>query len=130
MCIRDRDTHGLPVEIEVEKKLGINSKKEIEEIGVEKFNQLCKESVMKYEDEWKRMTERIGFWIDLDNAYFTFKNEYIETIWWILKSMWDKELLYEGHKIVPYCPRCGTALSSHEVAQGYKDCLLYTSRCV
>jgi len=115
------DTHGLPVEIEVEKKLGINSKKEIEEIGVEKFNQLCKESVMKYEDEWKRMTERIGFWIDLDNAYFTFKNEYIETIWWILKSMWDKELLYEGHKIVPYCPRCGTALSSHEVAQGYKD---------
>ena len=115
------DTHGLPVEIEVEKKLGINSKKEIEEIGIEKFNQLCRESVMKYEDEWKKMTERIGFWIDLDNAYFTFENEYIETIWWILKSIWDKGLLYEGHKIVPYCPRCGTALSSHEVAQGYKD---------
>ena len=115
------DTHGLPVEIEVEKKLGINSKKEIEKIGVEKFNALCRESVMKYEDDWKKMTERIGFWIDMDNAYFTFKNEYIETVWWILKTIWDKSLLYEGHKIVPYCPRCGTALSSHEVAQGYKD---------
>lgn len=115
------DTHGLPVEIEVEKKLGINSKKEIENIGVEKFNRLCRESVMKYEDEWKRMTERIAFWIDLDNAYYTFKNEYIETVWWILKTIWDKGLLYNGHKIVPYCPRCGTALSSHEVAQGYKD---------
>ncbi|MCE5330285.1 isoleucine--tRNA ligase [bacterium] len=115
------DTHGLPVEIEVEKKLGINSKKEIEKIGIEKFNKLCRESVMRYEDEWKRMTERIAFWIDLDNAYFTFKNDYIETEWWILKTIWDKGLLYEGHKIVPYCPRCGTALSSHEVAQGYKD---------
>ena len=115
------DTHGLPVEIEVEKMLGINSKKEIENIGVEKFNKLCKESVMKYEDEWKKMTERIAFWIDMDNAYFTFKNEYIETVWWILKTIWDKGLLYEGYKIVPYCPRCGTALSSHEVAQGYKD---------
>jgi isoleucyl-tRNA synthetase len=115
------DTHGLPVEIEVEKKLGINSKKEIEKIGVEKFNRLCRESVVKYEDEWKRMTERIAFWIDLDNAYYTFKNEYIESVWWILKTIWDKNLLYEGHKIVPYCPRCGTALSSHEVAQGYKE---------
>ncbi|MDD5659054.1 MAG: class I tRNA ligase family protein, partial [Actinomycetota bacterium] len=115
------DTHGLPVEIEVEKKLGINSKKEIEKIGIEKFNKLCKESVMKYENEWKKMTERIAFWIDMDNAYFTFKNDYIETEWWILKTIWDKGLLYEGHKIVPYCPRCGTALSSHEVAQGYKD---------
>ncbi|MEI7616687.1 MAG: isoleucine--tRNA ligase, partial [Actinomycetota bacterium] len=115
------DTHGLPVEIEVEKKLGINSKKEIEKIGVEKFNRLCRESVIKYEDDWKRMTERIAFWIDLDNAYYTFKNEYIESVWWILKTIWDKKLLYEGHKIVPYCPRCGTALSSHEVAQGYKE---------
>src|SRR5450830_1348365 len=115
------DTHGLPVEIEVEKKLGINSKKEIEKIGVEKFNKLCRESVIKYEDDWKRMTERIAFWIDLDNAYYTFKNEYIETVWWILKTIWDKGLLYNGDKIVPYCPRCGTALSSHEVAQGYKD---------
>jgi len=120
------DTHGLPVEIEVEKMLGINSKKEIEKIGIEKFNKACKESVMRYEDEWKKMTERIGFWIDLDNAYFTFKNEYIETVWWILKNIWDKELLYKDYKIVPYCPRCGTALSSHEVAQGYKDIEDYT----
>jgi len=115
------DTHGLPVELEIEKKLGINSKKEIEKIGIEKFNKLCRESVMKYEVEWKKMTERIGFWLDMENAYFTFKNEYIETIWWILKTLWDKDFLYEGYKIVPYCPRCGTALSSHEVAQGYKD---------
>lgn len=115
------DTHGLPVELEIEKKLGINSKKEIESIGIEKFNKLCRESVMKYESEWKRLTERIGFWLDMENAYFTFKNDYIETIWWILKTIWDKNLLYEDYKIVPYCPRCGTALSSHEVALGYKD---------
>ncbi len=115
------DTHGLPVELEIEKKLGINSKDEIEKIGIEKFNRLCRESVMKYEEEWKKLTERIGFWLDMDNAYFTFKNEYIETIWWILKNIWDKDLLYEGHKIVPYCPRCGTPLSSHEIAQGYKE---------
>jgi len=115
------DTHGLPVEIEVEKQLGINSKKEIEKVGIEKFNALCKESVMKYEEHWKKMTERIGFWVDMDNAYFTFKNDYIETVWWILKTIWDKNLLYEDYKIVPYCPRCGTALSSHEVAQGYRD---------
>ena len=115
------DTHGLPVELEVEKQLGINSKKEIEEIGIEHFNHLCRESVMKYEEHWKRMTERIGFWIDMDDAYFTFKNDYIETVWWILKTIWDKDLLYEDYKIVPYCPRCGTALSSHEVAQGYEN---------
>jgi isoleucyl-tRNA synthetase len=115
------DTHGLPVELEVEKQLGINSKKEIDKVGIEKFNSLCKESVMKYEHHWKSMTERIGFWIDMDDAYFTFKNEYIETVWWILKTIWNKNLLYEDYKIVPYCPRCGTALSSHEVAQGYKD---------
>ncbi|MBM3707099.1 MAG: isoleucine--tRNA ligase [Actinobacteria bacterium] len=115
------DTHGLPVEIEVEKQLGINSKKEIEKVGVEKFNVLCKESVMMYEEHWKKMTERIGFWVDMDNAYFTFRNDYIETVWWILKTIWDKNLLYEDYKIVPYCPRCGTALSSHEVAQGYRD---------
>ncbi|MBM3699972.1 MAG: isoleucine--tRNA ligase [Actinobacteria bacterium] len=115
------DTHGLPVELEIEKQLGINSKKEIEKIGVEKFNHLCRESVMKYEQDWKKMTERIGFWIDMDNAYFTFKNDYIESIWHIFKIIWDKKLLYEDYKIVPYCPRCGTALSSHEVAQGYKD---------
>jgi len=115
------DTHGLPVELEIEKKLGINSKDEIEEIGIEKFNSLCRESVMKYEEDWKKLTERIGFWLDMDNAYFTFKDEYIETVWWILKSIWDRDLLYEGHKIVPYCPRCGTPLSSHEIAQGYKE---------
>ena len=115
------DTHGLPVELEIEKKLGINSKDEIEKIGIEKFNRLCRESVMKYEEEWKKLTGRIGFWLDMDNAYFTFKNEYIETVWWILKNIWDRDLLYEGHKIVPYCPRCGTPLSSHETAQGYKE---------
>ncbi|MDD5622914.1 MAG: class I tRNA ligase family protein, partial [Actinomycetota bacterium] len=115
------DTHGLPVELEVEKQLKINSKKEIEEIGIEKFNSLCRQSVMKYEEDWKKLTERIGFWLDMDNAYFTFKNNYIETVWWILKTIWDKNLLYEDYKIVPYCPRCGTALSSHETALGYSD---------
>jgi isoleucyl-tRNA synthetase len=109
------------VELEIEKKLGINSKDEIEEIGIEKFNRMCRESVMKYEEEWKKLTDRIGFWLDTDNAYFTFRDEYIETVWWILKTIWDKDLLYEGHKIVPYCPRCGTPLSSHEIAQGYKE---------
>ncbi|HEY4662641.1 MAG TPA: class I tRNA ligase family protein, partial [Candidatus Humimicrobiaceae bacterium] len=115
------DTHGLPVEIEVEKELKINSKKEIEKIGIEKFNSLCRQSVMRYEEDWKKLTERIGFWLDMDNAYYTFKNNYIETVWWILKTIWDKNLLYEDYKIVPYCPRCGTALSSHETALGYSD---------
>ncbi len=115
------DTHGLPVELEIEKELGINSKKEIEKIGIEKFNRLCRESVMKYEEDWKKLTRRIGFWLDMDNAYFTFKNEYIETIWWILKAIWDKDLLYQDYKIVPFCPRCGTALSSHETALGYQE---------
>lgn len=115
------DTHGLPVELEVEKELNINSKKEIEEIGIEKFNRLCRQSVMKYEEEWQKLTERIGFWLDMENAYLTFKNNYIETVWWILKSIWDKNLLYQDYKIVPYCPRCGTALSSHEIALGYSE---------
>ena len=115
------DTHGLPVELEMEKELKINSKKEIEKIGIEKFNKLCRQSVMRYEEEWKKLTERIGFWLDMDNAYFTFKNDYIETVWWILKTIWDKNLLYQDYKIVPYCPRCGTALSSHEVALGYRE---------
>jgi isoleucyl-tRNA synthetase len=109
------------VELEVEKELNINSKKEIEEIGIEKFNQLCRQSVMKYEEDWKKLTERIGFWLDMDNAYFTFKNYYIETVWWILKTIWDKNLLYQDYKIVPYCPRCGTPLSSHETALGYSE---------
>lgn len=115
------DTHGLPVELEVEKELNINSKKEIEEIGIEKFNRLCRQSVMKYEEDWKKLTERIGFWLDMDNSYLTFKNNYIETVWWILKTIWDKNLLYQDYKIVPYCPRCGTALSSHELALGYSE---------
>lgn len=114
------DTHGLPVELEVEKELNINSKKEIEEYGIEKFNQKCKESVFRYEKEWREMTERMAFWIDMDDPYITLKNEYIESVWWSLKQIWDKGLLYKGHKIIPYCPRCGTALSTHEMAQGYQ----------
>ncbi|HET6998874.1 MAG TPA: isoleucine--tRNA ligase [Solirubrobacterales bacterium] len=115
------DCHGLPVELEVEKQLGISSKQEIEEFGIAEFNQRCRESVFEYVEEWNRLTERIGFWIDLDNPYVTLDNDYIESVWWSLRKLWDDERLYEGHKVVPYCPRCGTALSSHEVAQGYKD---------
>ncbi len=115
------DCHGLPVEIEVEKQLGIASKQEIEDYGIDKFNQRCRESVFEYVEEWNRLTERIGFWIDLDNPYVTLDDDYIESVWWSLKRLWDEERLYEGHKVVPYCPRCGTALSSHEVALGYKD---------
>ena len=115
------DCHGLPVEIEVEKKLGISSKQEIEEYGIDKFNAECRESVFEYVEEWNRLTERIGFWIDLDDPYVTLEDDYIESVWWSLRRLWDDERLYEGHKVVPYCPRCGTALSSHEVALGYKD---------
>lgn len=115
------DTHGLPVEIEVEKELGINSKSEIERFGIENFVRKCKESVFRYEEEWRRMTERIGFWIDMDDPYITLTNDYIETLWWILKRFWEAGLLYKGYKVVPYCPRCGTPLSSHEVAQGYRQ---------
>lgn len=114
------DTHGLPVEIEVEKQLGISGKQEIERIGVEKFNALCKESVFKYGAEWKRLSERIGYWLDYDDPYITYSNDYVESVWWALKTLFDNDLLYRGHKILPYCPRCGTALSSHEVAQGYR----------
>lgn len=115
------DTHGLPVELEVEKQLGISGKPEIEGYGVEPFIQKCKESVWKYKGEWEDMSDRVGFWADMENPYVTYDNDYIESEWWALKKIWDKGLLYKGHKIVPYCPRCGTALSSHEVAQGYKD---------
>lgn len=115
------DTHGLPVELEVEKALNISGKPEIEEYGVEKFVKKCKESVFTYSNQWKEMSERIGFWVDMDNPYVTYHNDYIESVWWALKEMWNKDLLYKGHKIVPYCPRCGTSLSSHEVAQGYKN---------
>ncbi|MDI3481783.1 MAG: isoleucyl-tRNA synthetase [Tepidanaerobacteraceae bacterium] len=115
------DTHGLPVELEVEKQLGISGKPEIEKYGVEAFIKKCKASVFTYEQEWRRMTERVGFWIDMDHPYVTYHNNYIESVWWALKKIWEKGLLYRGHKVVPYCPRCGTSLSSHEVAQGYKD---------
>ncbi len=115
------DTHGLPVELEVEKELGINSKQEIEKFGIEKFNNFCKGSVFRYEKEWRNFTERIGFWIDMDNPYITLSNEYIESVWWIIKKIWEKGLLYRGYRIVPWCPRCETALSDHEVAQGYEE---------
>ncbi|MBS3748482.1 MAG: isoleucine--tRNA ligase [Candidatus Thermoplasmatota archaeon] len=114
------DTHGLPVEIEVEKKLGLNDKQDIEAYGLKKFNNECKNSVFSYEHAWVDLTERIGFWLDMDNPYITLKNDYIESVWWSLQQAWNKKLLYKGHKVVPYCPRCGTALSAHEVAQGYK----------
>src|SRR5689334_9674206 len=115
------DCHGLPVELEVEKQLGISSKQEIEEFGIAEFNRRCRESVFEYVEDWNKLTERIGFWIDLDDPYVTLEDDYIESVWWSLKKLWDDDRLYEGHKVVPYCPRCGTALSSHEVAQGYKD---------
>ncbi len=115
------DCHGLPVELEVEKKLGISSKQEIEEYGIAEFNARCRASVFEYVEEWNRLTERIGFWIDLDDPYVTLEDDYIESVWWSLRKLWDGGRLYEGHKVVPYCPRCGTALSSHEVALGYQD---------
>jgi isoleucyl-tRNA synthetase len=115
------DCHGLPVELEIEKELGLAHKRDIEEYGVDKFNAKCRESVLRYIDEWNRLTERIGFWIDTDDAYFTLDDSYVESVWWTLKQVWDKGLLYEGNKVGPYCPRCGTGLSSHEVALGYKD---------
>ena len=115
------DTHGLPVELEVEKSLGIDGKQEIEKYGIEPFIKKCKESVWKYKGEWERMSDRVGFWADMEHPYVTYEDNYIESEWWALKKIAEKGLLYKGHKIVPYCPRCGTALSSHEVAQGYKD---------
>ena len=113
------DTHGLPVEIEVEKRLGFTNKQEIEDYGIAKFNELCRDSVFTYIQDWEKLTDRIGYWVDLETAYITYKNSYIESVWWLLKSIWDKGLLYQGFKVVPYCPRCGTPLSDHEVAQGY-----------
>ncbi|MBR2593187.1 MAG: isoleucine--tRNA ligase [Firmicutes bacterium] len=115
------DTHGLPVELEVEKSLGISGKPDIEKYGIEPFIKKCKESVWQYKTEWEEMSERVGFWADMEHPYVTYDNNYIESEWWYLKSIFDRGLLYKGHKVVPYCPRCGTALSSHEVAQGYKD---------
>lgn len=115
------DTHGLPVELEVEKALGISGKPQIEKYGIEDFIKKCKDSVFTYQSEWEEMSDRVGFWADMDNPYVTYHNDYIESVWWALRQIWDKGLLYKGHKIMPYCPRCGTSLSSHEVAQGYKD---------
>ena len=115
------DTHGLPVELEIEKKLSISGKHEIEEFGISKFVHECKDNVFKYVSMWKEMSDKIGYWVDMDDPYVTYHNDYIESVWWAFKKMWEKDLLYKGHKILPYCPRCGTGLSSHEVAQGYKD---------
>ena len=115
------DTHGLPVEIAVERELGISGKDQIEKFGIAEFNRRCRESVLRYEADWRRMTERIGYWLDMDHPYFTFDNGYIESVWWLLRQYWDQGYLYQGHKIVPYCPRCGTPLSSHEVSQGYEE---------
>ena len=115
------DTHGLPVEIEVEKTLGISGKKQIEAYGVEKFNQLCRENVFTYKTDWESLSERVGYWLDYEHPYITYTPEYIETVWWLLKRLYDKALLYRGHKVLPYCPRCGTALSSHELALGYEE---------
>ena len=115
------DTHGLPVEIEVEKQLGFNNKQQIEEYGIDKFNELCRKSVFTYIQDWEKLTDRIAFWVDLEDAYVTYTNEYMESVWSILKNFWDKDLLFKGYKVVPYCPRCGTPLSDHEVALGYDD---------
>ncbi|MEO7084266.1 MAG: isoleucine--tRNA ligase [Gemmatimonadaceae bacterium] len=115
------DTHGLPVEIEVEKQLGISGKQQIEAIGVVEFNRLCRESVFTYRGDWERLSERMAYWLDYDHPYVTYHNDYVESVWWALKTLFDKGLLYRGHKILPYCPRCGTALSSHELALGYKE---------
>ena len=115
------DTHGLPVEIEVEKQLNMNGKKDIEKYGIREFNKKCRESVFTYEKQWREMTRRMGYLIDMDDPYITLDNDYIETGWWILKEFFKAGLIYEGHKILPYCPRCGTGLASHEVALGYKE---------
>jgi isoleucyl-tRNA synthetase len=115
------DTHGLPVEIEVEKQLGISGKQQIEALGVAEFNRLCRESVFRYRADWERLSARMGYWLDYEHPYVTYENDYVESVWWSLKTLFDKNLLFRGHKILPYCPRCGTALSSHEVAQGYED---------
>lgn len=115
------DTHGLPVELEVEKKLGISGKQQIEEFGIAKFNQLCRESVYEYVDDWRAMSDRMAFWQDYDHAYWTLTSDYIQSVWWSLKRVWDQGLIFKGFRVAPYCPRCQTPLSSHELAQGYQD---------
>ncbi len=120
------DTHGLPVEIEVEKQLGLDSKLDIEKYGIKNFNLKCKESVFKYKEAFVLMTKKMGYFIDLDHPYITYDNKYIETEWWILKKFFDEGFIYQGHKILPFCTRCGTGLASHEVAQGYKEIMVDT----
>ena len=115
------DTHGLPVELEVEKELKISGKQQIEEFGVEKFNRLCRESVHRYVEDWVAFSERMGFWLDYENAYWTLDSDYMQSVWWALKRMWDSGLVYRGFRVAPYCPRCATPLSSHELALGYRD---------
>jgi isoleucyl-tRNA synthetase len=115
------DTHGLPVELGIEEQLGFSSKAQIEAYGIERFNQKCRQSVLQHIKEWEKLTERIGFWIDMDHPYVTFDNNYIESCWWLIKQLWDKDLIYQSYKVTPHCPRCGTSLSSHEVALGYKE---------
>jgi isoleucyl-tRNA synthetase len=115
------DCHGLAVEIAVEQKLGFKSKEDIERYGIAEFNRQCREAVLEHLEDWRALTERIGYWVDMEEAYYTLDPDYIESVWWALKTLWDRELLFEGHKVVPYCVRCGTALSAHEVAQGYED---------
>src|SRR5215472_4208115 len=115
------DTHGLPVELEIERALHISGKKQIEEYGVERFNALCRESVNEYIDQWREMSERLGFWLDFDRPYRTYDTTYIESVWWSLKRLFDHQLLYKGYKVTPYCPRCQTSLSSHELSLGYHD---------
>ncbi|MDP2917757.1 MAG: class I tRNA ligase family protein, partial [Dehalococcoidia bacterium] len=115
------DTHGLPVELEVERKLGISSKPQIEQYGIARFNSECRDSVFSYLKTWEAMTERIGFWVDMEHPYVTMDNQYMETCWWLIKQLWDRGLIYQGYKVTPHCPRCGTSLSSHEVALGYQE---------
>ncbi|MEE8173767.1 MAG: class I tRNA ligase family protein, partial [Dehalococcoidia bacterium] len=115
------DTHGLPVELEVEKEIGLSSKAQIERYGVARFNSRCRESVFRYLREWQDMTERVGAWLDMERPYVTLDNSYIESCWWAVKQLWEKGLIYQGYRVTPHCPRCGTSLSSHEVSLGYKD---------
>ena len=122
-CLRKGgwDTHGLPVEINVQKELGIEDKREIYDYGIDKFNKKCRDTVFRNITDWERLTERMGYWVNLEEAYVTFTNDYIESVWWLLKQLWEQGLLYQGHKVVPYSPSSGTALSSHEVSLGYKE---------
>jgi isoleucyl-tRNA synthetase len=115
------DTHGLPVEIEVEKQLGLSGKQAIEDFGVEAFNALCRQSVFTYKDDWEKLSDRIGYWLDYERPYITCSPEYVESVWWLLRRLADRGMLTRGHRVLPYCPRCGTVLSSHELAQGYEE---------